>query len=257
MVGEVQIATLAYVDDIIDVSDTNNEAKKSHLNAEDFSRKKKLEHTADKCNIMLVNGKKKDQVPELSIKGEKMKEVRSIVCLGDLFNSKHNNDDLMKDRVRRGTKAMISIQGFMREASLGLYTINVSLLLHNAIFLASVLFNAQAWSNISTKNLQQITTIQLKLLKKMMKARPSTANSFVFLELGTLPMKYEIHKRQLSFLHHIIHLEEDDPVRMVWKHQIAMPEYNNWWTGVKELMSWYSLDMSVDDIKDLSKEAYK
>ena len=119
------------------------------------------------------------------------------------------------------------------------------------------MFNAQAWSNISTKNLQQITTIQLKLLKKMMKARPSTANSFVFLELGTLPMKYEIHKRQLSFLHHIIHLEEDDPVRMVWKHQIAMPEYNNWWTGVEELMSWYSLDMSEDDIKDLSKEAYK
>ena len=257
VIGEVQIATLAYVDDLIDVSGCYDDAKKSHLNAEDFSRKKKLEHTADKCNIMLVNGKKKDQIPELSIKGEKMKEVQSIVCLGDVFNSKHNNDDLMKDRVKRGTKAMISIQGFMREASLGIHTINVHILLHNAIFLASILFNAQAWSNISNKNLLQITTIQLKFLKKMMKARPSTANSFVYLELGILPMKYELHKRQLSFLHHIIHLDEDDPVQKNWKHQIAMPEYNNWWTGVKELMLRYSIGMAEDDIKELSKESYK
>ena len=174
-----------------------------------------------------------------------------------MFNSKHNNEDLMNDRVKRGTKAMISIQGFMREASLGIHTVNVYLLLHNAIFLASILFNAQAWSNISNKNVQQITTIQLKFLKKMMKARPSTANSFVFLELGTLPMKYELHKRQLSFLHHIIQLDEDDPVRLIWKHQVEMPAYNNWWTGVNELMVRYSLELTEVEIKELSKEAYK
>jgi hypothetical protein len=257
LIGELQIATLAYVDDILDMNDTHDDTEVAHLHAQDFSKKKKLDYTPDKCNIMLINGKKKDKVPELFIKEEKVKEVQTMVSLGDVFNSKGNNEDLIKDRVKRGTAAMISVQGFMRETSLGVHTISVYLLLHNAIFLASILFNSQAWSNISEKNLEQLTITQLKFLKKSMKARPSTANSFVFLEMGTLPIKYELHKRQLSFLHHIVHLDDDDPVRKMWKHQVSMPDYNNWWTGVKKLMSKYSLELTEEQIKKLSKEAYK
>ena len=75
--------------------------------------------------------------------------------------------------------------------------------------------------------------------------------------MGILPVKYEIHKRQLSFLHHIIHLSDDDPVRNVWKYQGTLPEYKNWWTGVKELMLKYSINFSEDQIKEMSKESYK
>ena len=104
---------------------------------------------------------------------------------------------------------MISIHGFMREVQIGIHTVSVFLLLHNAIFMAGLIFNAQAWSNLTDKNVERITTIQLKFLKKIMTAKQATSNSFVFLEMGILPVKYEIHKRQLSFLHHIIYLSED------------------------------------------------
>ena len=49
---------------------------------------------------MLVNGKKKDEVPDLYIKEEKLKEVVTVVLLGDVFNSKGNNDDLVKEEVQ-------------------------------------------------------------------------------------------------------------------------------------------------------------
>ena len=146
---------------------------------------------------------------------------------------------------------------FMRETQLGAHTISVYLLLHGAIFLASILFNSQAWSNMTDKNIQQISAIQLKLLKKAMKARPSTANAFVYLELGRLPVKYEIHKRQLSFLHHIVHLSDEDPVRKMWRHQTIMPDHMNWWSGVKSLMSKYGINWTEDQIKEMSKEVYK
>ena len=256
-VGEIQIATLAYVDDIIDLNENEDDARTAHANALNFSRRKKLDYTPDKCNVMLVNGKKSDVTPELLIKQDKLKEVKSVVCLGDVFNSKGNNDDLVKDRVKRGTASMVSILGFMRETQLGAHTISVYLLLHDAIFLASILFNSQAWSNMTDKKIQQISAIQLKLLKKAMKARPSTANAFVYLELGRLPVKYEIHKRQLSFLHHIVHLSDEDPVRKMWRHQTIMPDHMNWWSGVKSLMSKYGINWTEDQIKEMSKEVYK
>ena len=83
---------------------------------------------------------------------------------------------------------MISIYGFMREVQLGIHTVSVHLLLHNAIFMASMLFNAQAWSNLTDKNVEKITTTQLKFLKRIMTAKQATANSFVFLEMGILPV---------------------------------------------------------------------
>ena len=105
--------------------------------------------------------------------------------------------------------------------------------------------------------MHKLTTIQLKFLKKTMGVRQATANSFVYLELGVLPIKYEVHKRQLSFLHHIVHLREDDPVQKVWKYQKTLPNYNNWWNGVEMLISKYNLEMSEDEIKKMSKESFK
>ena len=100
---------------------------------------------------------------------------------------------------------------------LGFHTISVYLLLHNAIFIASILFNAQSWSNMSDKNIDQIAVIQRKFLKQILKVPQSTANSVVYLELGIMPLKFEVHKRQLTFLHHVVNLVEDDPVRKMWK----------------------------------------
>ena len=70
-------------------------------------------------------------------------------------------------------------------------------------------------------------------------------------------MKYEVHKRQLSFLHHIIHLNEDDPVRKVWKFQKTLPSYGNWWNDIEQLLSKYEIDLNEEEILNMSKETFK
>ena len=162
-IGDVQITALAYVDDIIDVNETNADTKIAHHNAQEFSMEKKLDFAGDKCNGMLVNGKKDDRFPTLYIGKEIVKEVHLMTCLGDVFNSKGNNDDLVADRVKRGTACMVSINGFMRETQLGHHTISIHILLHDAIFVPSILFNAQAWSNMTEKNVEKITMVHLNL----------------------------------------------------------------------------------------------
>ena len=90
-----------------------------------------------------------------------------------------------------------------------------------------------------------------------MNAKQAAANSFVFLELGILPVKYEIHKRQLSFLYHIIHLNEEDPVKKVWRFQRTLPCYGNWWNGVEKLLEKYQIDLNEEQIMTMSKETFK
>ena len=257
-IGTVTIASLAFVDDIADLSGHFGDVIISHENALEFAKKKKLQFAPDKCYIMLIKQKNKSNpVPVLYINGEVVTEVSAMKYLGDIFNALGNNEDLIADRIKRGTAAMVSIHGFMRETSVGPYTLSVYLLLHNAILLSSILFNCQAWSNITEKQIKELRTLQLRYLKKMMGVRSATANAFVYLELGVLPIEYEIHKRQISFLHHIINLSEDDPVKKVWRNQTLLPEHKNWWSDVKNLMKKYSILFSEEEIKAMSKDAFK
>ena len=48
----------------------------------------------------------------------------------------------------------------------------------------------------------------------------STCNAFIYLELGVLPIEYEIHKRQLMFLYRILNLDDDDPVYRMYENMI-------------------------------------
>ena len=255
--GSATIASLAFVDDIADISATFEDAISSHKNALQFAERKKLQLAYDKCFIMLINRKQNAKVPVLEIEGEKVQEASIIKYLGDMFNEKRNNDSLMEDRIRRGTATTVSIYGFMREASLGIHTLGVYLLLHNAIFLPGVIFNSEVWSNITDANMKSLSTIQLRYLKKMMGVRQATANSFIYLELGVLPVKYNIHRRQICFLHHILQLNDDDPVKKVWRNQTNLPDHGNWWCGVKELMLKYSIQFNEEEIKNMSKDTFK
>ena len=256
--GEATVASLAFVDDIADLSSDFGDVIISHENAIAFAKMKKLQLAPDKCYVMVIKQKgKTNPVPVLYINGEEVAEVSSIKYLGDLFNVNGNNDDLIADRLKRATAALVSISGFMRESSMGQHTLSVYLLLHNAIFLPTILFNSQAWSNLTDKNIKELTRIQLRFLKKMMSVKPATSNSFVFLELGVLPIEHEIHKRQMLYLHHIINLPESDPVKKVWRNQTVLPDHNNWWSNVKKLMEKYSFNFSEEEIAGMSKNVYK
>ena len=85
----------------------------------------------------------------------------------------------------------------------------------------------------------------------------STANAFVFLELGVLPIEFEIEKRQLMYLHKILNMDPTDPVKKVFwegKRMDAAGE-KNWWSGVAPCLVKYGLPQ-LHQIKELSKDCF-
>lgn len=76
----------------------------------------------------------------------------------------------MKDRLKRGLKVILKIEAIMAETQFGKHTIEVSLLLYRALYLSSLLFNSQAWRNLTKTDINQLQTQQLRLLKKLVGA---------------------------------------------------------------------------------------
>ena len=259
-VGNVTISSLVYVDDIIDLSSMVKDFVLSHQNALLFANMKKLTLSGTKCFWMVLNRKLKDgEIPVLKINDEYFViPTTEIVYLGDVFNSLGNNDGLMADRVRRGTKAMITIASLMAEIEVGVHHVNIMLLLYRSLFLSTMLFNSQTWSNLRQKDIDSLRKLQLKYLKRILGVASSTANAFIFLELGVLPIEFEIEKRQLMFLHRILQLEPTDPVLRLFKEQMKFNEAGekNWWTGVEKCLQKYSLPVDLEIIRTMSKDRF-
>ena len=257
-VGNMVLSSLLYVDDLIDLTETLSDRERSHLQAIIFTKQNNMLLSGTKCFGMGINSD--DPLPVLSIDNDKQViSVEEIVYLGDVFNVAGNNDGLIKDRIRRATKAMISISSLIKETNLGIYEVQVWLLLYRSLFISTVLFNSQTWSRIRKKDIEQLQIAQLKFLKRILNLPSSTPNSFLFLELGVLPIESEIHKRQLMYLHRILMLPEEDPVHQMFTNQVAFAEKgeSNWWSQVKQLLVKYNLSQNLDEIKNLSKMTFK
>ena len=116
------------------------------------------------------------------------------------------------------------------------------------IFLAVILYNAQSWSNLTEHNIMDLQVIQLKFLKRMMHAPTSTSNVATFLETGMMPIEDEIHVKQLTFLHHIITLKDEDPVKTTYHQQLSYPFEPNWANTVGQLRKKYDIHETDDEI---------
>ena len=255
--GTLIVNSLVYVDDLLDVSLTWEDAHKAHENSVIFSFKKKMTHKGRKCKSLVTNKKKKDPLPELFVGDEAIENATFIEYLGDIFNQKGDNSDMIKDRVKRGVAAIVSIDAILSDLQLGTFTVSVYLLLYHSLFLSAVLFNSQAWSNLSKKDIDDLQKCQLKMLKKILGVARSTSNAYTFLELGVLPISYEIHKRQISFLHHILNLPDNDPVKKMYENMKKLPGEKNWYNCVTRHLENYKISLSKDQIKNLSKDAFK
>ena len=100
--------------------------------------------------------------------------------------------EVIEDRVKRGISAMIRIEALIREVAVGVHTISLHVLLYESLFISSMVFNSEAWTKLLVKDVDKLAGLQLKILKKIMGVPMSTTNSFAFLELGVLPIKYII-----------------------------------------------------------------
>ena len=63
-----------------------------------------------------------------------------------------------------------------------------------------MLFNCEAWYNITKVEMDLFKTVDLMLLRGIMKAPKSTSKEMLFLELGLVPFREIIKLRRLGFL---------------------------------------------------------
>ena len=216
---------------------------------------KRLKFSTEKRRLLKINSKTTDDT--VSISGGKVGIKNSFRYLGDIFNFQGNNFDPCKDRLGRVLGTSIEIIFLCKEVNFGKNQISNMLLQHESLFLPRLVYNCEAWSNLTSKDYLDFEKAQKNFLLRVMEVPKSTPMSGLFLELGILPVQFVTELRQLSFLKKILDRDQEDPAQRIYNEMVKYPSENNWANNVLDLRRKYNLPQKNNNIANMTWPVWK
>ncbi|MCG8429955.1 MAG: hypothetical protein MJA29_02130, partial [Candidatus Omnitrophica bacterium] len=98
---------------------------------------------------------------------------------------------------------------------------------------------------LRSAQLSELEVFHRKLTRQIQGLPQNTANSAVYLLLGTLPVEATLHLKQLSLFGAISRLEKEHPLWRIALRQLAIksPTSKSWFARIADLSSLYDLDV--------------
>ena len=90
-----------------------------------------------------------------------MKQIDVACYLGDHFNRQGNNSDLCKERVTKAKSTIIELCSLYKGTNMGNKQIESMLLLYKTVFIPRLIYNCEAWSNLTPKDYLILQASQL------------------------------------------------------------------------------------------------
>ena len=117
---------------------------------------------------------------------------------------------------------------------IGRHYFEIAMILRDSLLVSSMLFNSEAWYNITNAELNLLETVDVQLLRRILDAPRSTPKEFLYLELGCLPFRDIIRQRRLGFYHYILNESSDSLIHKFLKSQQRNRTKKDWITQIED-----------------------
>ena len=210
------------VDDILAVQKCSEKSAEINSVINTFIEMKKLTLSKTKCSKDYV-GKPESGCPELKIHGEKMKESQREKYLGDILNNTGKIQATIDERVAKGHGIVSEILALIDQVPLGKYRIEMGLKLRQAMLINGILFNSEVWHGVTDDHVKALEKVDEHLLRSLLQCHAKTPLEFLFLETGSVPIRFIISSRRLIYLQTILRRDEEEITKRIFIEQQRNP----------------------------------
>jgi hypothetical protein len=255
--GNVQIPSLAMIDDIAKISECGINAVKDNAYIDSKFEQNKLLANAGKCHKMHV-GKASKFCPVLSVHDQNMDAVNNEKYVGDLLSNDGKHTPNILARRSKGIGVVNEILSILNHMCLGQYYFEAGLMLRTAMLQSVLLTNAETWLRLAPKDMRNLERVDEMLLRKLLETPISTPGAALYLETGTIPLKYALKCKRIMFLHHILTRDKGALISQVFWAQVNNPAPGDWCTVVHEDMEALEIgEISYQELEGMSKNCLK
>ena len=226
--GLVPIAPLGMVDDLLTISECGFKTEQMNQYIRFKTGTKRLQFGTSKCCKMHIGKSRSEQLcKDLFVDGwkekvetnpetgatsqsdvftgrEKMELKQEQLYLGDLVSSDGTHTKNIQLRRNKGVGIINQIMQILDTTYFGKYFFEIAMVLRESLFLSSSLLISEAWVNYSDKDIRILEQSDEILLSKVLGCDANTSNALKYLDLGVVPIRFELKKRKLAFLQYIL-----------------------------------------------------
>ena len=216
--GLVATPPLQMVDDVLGIQKCSRKSRRLNGVINTFTELEKMSLSSKKCSNVHI-GKKKNECHILKVHGTNMNESSQQTYLGDKIDRSALVKPTIVARISKGYGAVSSILTIINELPLGPWRMQDGLKLREALFMNGTLFNSEAWQGIFEEDIKNLEKVDHALLRVVLGAHAKIPTEALFLETGTVPLRFILKSRRLSFLKTILNRDSDELIREVYNAQ--------------------------------------
>ena len=186
-----------------------------------------------------------------------MDEKTEEKYLGDVISTDGRNIKNIKARISKGTGISNKILTLLDGIPFGRHYFEIGMILRDSLLVSSMLFNSEAWYNLTSSELDLLETIDVAFLRQLLKAPKGTPKEMLFLELGCMPLRDIIRERRFVFLHYLLNEDSASMVNKFLKSQLKNRTKRDWVTSVQADLDSLGLgDLTMERIKNMKKTSF-
>ena len=177
--------------------------------------------------------------------------------LGDLISADGSHTKNVQLRKDKGIGVINQIMQILHSTYFGKYFFEIAMVLRESLLLSSLLLNSEAWVNYTDRDLRILEQCDEMLLTKVLDCDANTSNALKYLDLGIVPIRYEVMKRKLAFLQYILLQDKESMMFQVLKATEENPTKNDFVLTCQRYLKALEIDLTFDQISEMSKLSFK
>ena len=186
----------------------------------------------------------------LVLKRGNIQKVKAYPCLGDIVESNGSKMKTIEERLCKAKAMMGYIKKWGSPKEVGVYAMEVQLLLYRTMVIPSITANAETWSSLKKKETNKMEQIQKRCLSEILGQKISTSYKGILIETGIWPVSNVVDYKRFMLYHNLLLSDESRDatrvLRAMWHKEIE----GSWVEVVKEKGRLYGIDVE-------STEKYK
>ena len=242
---------------MLTMSKCGHETISSNATTNSFVESKRLNFSEKKCHRLHVGNVKRGECQQIKVHDKKMDDSKSEKYVGDIVCDDGKADNNIASRKAKGFAIAGDILAILDEVPLGTHRIEAGLHMRNGMLLNGILTNSEVWVGLKEQHFKELEQVDEHLLRGILKAHSKTPIESLYLETGSVPIRYIIKKRRINYLHHLLTRDSDELISKVYIAQIRRPGKNDWAAQVEKDIEEILLNLSNSEIMVMKKEKFK
>ena len=189
--GVVGTPPLQMVDDIMAIQNCSNKSLRLNTAINTFIELEKLPLSKNKSHNVHI-GKQNKNCPVLKVHGDIMEQSDQEKYLGDIVHKSGKGRPNIEARKGKGYGILSNILAIVNEVPLGHWRVDAGLTLRQAMLLNGILFNSEAWHNVSQNDLILLEKVDEALLRGLLNAHSKIPLEALFLETSCIPIRFNV-----------------------------------------------------------------